>query len=207
MTSKDRRERDRERVRELILQAATELAGEEGIENVSIRKIAARIEYSPATIYHYFADKDEIIDNLLRRGYQKIVGALRSAQVPGADPQQRLREVARSYIKVVLANREEYKSFLLSTSPAILEQTSVLFPGASLKRPTVAMACQDIKALYGDAEVTDQHVELTAQVLWAAAFGLALRMVIEETPPDQAERLIERHVEFIAAALPRPQHV
>ena len=54
MGIKERQERDREAVRRSILDAARELFVAEGFQNVSIRKIAERIEYSPAAIYGYF---------------------------------------------------------------------------------------------------------------------------------------------------------
>jgi hypothetical protein len=50
MGIKERQERDREAVRRSILDAARELFVSEGYRNVSIRKIAEKIEYSPAAI-------------------------------------------------------------------------------------------------------------------------------------------------------------
>src|SRR4029079_4852456 len=60
MGIKQRHERDREAVRRAILDAARDLFVTEGYQNVSLRKIAERIEYSPAAIYGYFASKDDI---------------------------------------------------------------------------------------------------------------------------------------------------
>jgi len=60
MGIKERQERDREAVGRSILDAARDLFVAEGFQNVSIRKIAERIEYSPAAIYGYFSSKDDI---------------------------------------------------------------------------------------------------------------------------------------------------
>ena len=60
----ERKERERKELRQQILDAARELFVHEGYENVSMRKIADKIEYSPAAIYTYFANKDEILDCL-----------------------------------------------------------------------------------------------------------------------------------------------
>ncbi|MEX0893041.1 MAG: helix-turn-helix domain-containing protein, partial [Gemmatimonadota bacterium] len=54
----ERREREREQVRTLIVEAARDILSAEGLEALSMRAIAERIEYSPATIYLYFKDKD-----------------------------------------------------------------------------------------------------------------------------------------------------
>lgn len=55
-----RKEREKEEMRRLILDAALRLFREHGYDGVSIRNIAEAIEYSPGTIYLYYKDKSEI---------------------------------------------------------------------------------------------------------------------------------------------------
>ncbi|MFX8778120.1 helix-turn-helix domain-containing protein, partial [Acinetobacter baumannii] len=57
----ERKEKQKLELKRLILDASMKLFVEEGFENVSIRKIADLIEYSPTTIYLYFKDKNEIL--------------------------------------------------------------------------------------------------------------------------------------------------
>src|ERR1700751_5990019 len=72
MGIKERQERDREAVRRSIHDAARELFVSEGYQNVSIRKIAERIEYSPAAIYSYFPSKDDIFFALAEEGFRLL---------------------------------------------------------------------------------------------------------------------------------------
>ena len=72
MGIKERQERDREAIRRSILDAARELFVTEGYQNVSIRKIAERIEYSPAAIYSYFPSKDDIFFALAEEGFRQL---------------------------------------------------------------------------------------------------------------------------------------
>ena len=72
MGIKERQERDREAVRRAILDAARELFVSEGYGNVSIRKIAERIEYSPAALYGYFPCKDDIFFALAEEGFRLL---------------------------------------------------------------------------------------------------------------------------------------
>src|SRR5215510_9753108 len=74
MGIKERQERDREAVSRAILDAARELFVIEGYHNVSIRKIAERIEYSPAAIYGYFPSKDDIFFALAEEGFRLLHG-------------------------------------------------------------------------------------------------------------------------------------
>ncbi len=74
MGIKERQERDREAVRRAILDAARDLFVKEGYEQVSIRKIAELIEYSPAAIYGYFPSKDDIFFALAEEGFCLLHG-------------------------------------------------------------------------------------------------------------------------------------
>jgi AcrR family transcriptional regulator len=69
---KERQEREREAVARAILDAARELFVAEGYSNVSIRKIAEKIEYSPAAIYSYFPSKDDIFLALAEEGFRLL---------------------------------------------------------------------------------------------------------------------------------------
>src|SRR5262249_38176739 len=96
MGIKERQERDREAVRRAILDAARELFVAEGFQNVSIRKIAERIEYSPAAIYGYFPSKDDIFFALAEEGF-RLLGdpskGERRDQLATLDPLQRIRSM------------------------------------------------------------------------------------------------------------------
>jgi AcrR family transcriptional regulator len=70
---KERQEREREAVARAILDAARDLFVAEGYHNVSIRKIAERIEYSPAAIYSYFPSKDDIFFALAEEGFRILL--------------------------------------------------------------------------------------------------------------------------------------
>ena len=84
MGVKERQEREREAVARAILDAARDLFVVEGYRNVSIRKIAEKIEYSPAAIYSYFPSKDDIFMALAEEGFRMLFG--NSDDPPLADP-------------------------------------------------------------------------------------------------------------------------
>lgn len=72
MGVKERQEREREATARAILDAARDLFVAEGYHNVSIRKIAEKIEYSPAAIYSYFPSKDDIFLALAEEGFRML---------------------------------------------------------------------------------------------------------------------------------------
>jgi len=91
MGIKERQERDREAVRRSILDAARELFVTEGFQNVSIRKIAERIEYSPAAIYSYFAGKDDIFFALAEEGFRLLCSGTPSGNGAARTPLEQVR--------------------------------------------------------------------------------------------------------------------
>ena len=90
MGVKERQEREREAVSRAILDAARDLFVAEGYHNVSIRKIAERIEYSPAAIYGYFPSKDDIFFALAEEGFRTLL-AMPAARVDEADDLKAIR--------------------------------------------------------------------------------------------------------------------
>src|SRR5436309_13500905 len=70
MGIKERHSRERENVRNAIQEAARSLFLAQGYANVSMRKIAEQIEYSPGAIYSYFGSKEDIFFALAEEGLQ-----------------------------------------------------------------------------------------------------------------------------------------
>src|SRR6185295_794571 len=103
MGIKERQERDREAIRRAILDAARELFVSEGYQNVSIRKIAERIEYSPAAIYGYFASKDDIFFALAEEGFH----LLRSGSEPVDETKPPLERVRAIFWRLYEFSRDQ----------------------------------------------------------------------------------------------------
>src|SRR5215470_7221170 len=113
MGIKERHERERVALREAILNAARELFVTEGYRNVSMRKIAERIEYSPAAIYSYFPSKDDIFFALAEEGF-RLLGDPGDPRAQAAmlklPPLERVRSV---FWRVYEFSREQPQYFAL----------------------------------------------------------------------------------------------
>ena len=208
MTIQERREKEIEVMREKILAAAEAIAADEGFEQVSIRKIAKKIQYSPATIYHYFKDKDSIIQILMQRGYGKIMAAVADPSIATLPPDQRLMAMSRNYIQAALSMPEEFKNAQLNTSEEALQFTSSLFKGALKVKPALGALANCIKALPGNDSVDEDLLELTAQMVAASTFGLIIKLTVEkQIDAEQRQRLINFFIEDtvmkISAITPR----
>ncbi len=103
----ERREREKEQLRARIVEAASAIVSEEGLDALSMRSIADRIEYSPATIYLYFKDKDELIRSVVEEGAQRFEAAITSELEtvgPDASPKEQYAATGRAYALFALEN-------------------------------------------------------------------------------------------------------
>ena len=73
-------------MRQRILDAARELFVHEGYDAVSMRRIAARIEYSPTAIYLHFPDKESILSALCDETFEKLSARLTAHFTRTTDP-------------------------------------------------------------------------------------------------------------------------
>lgn len=112
----ERKEKQKLEIRKLILDASMKLFVEEGFENVSMRKIADLIEYSPTTVYLYFKDKDEILFVLHNVGFEKMLEMNRSlADIK--NPLIRLHKMGENYLAFGLENPEYYDLMFIQRAP------------------------------------------------------------------------------------------
>lgn len=94
MTTRElRHQQAREATRRAILDAALELFVAHGYPQVSLRNIAAKIDYSPGAIYSYFSSKDDIFLALAEEGF-RLLGAVHTARPDTDDPAADLAAVA-----------------------------------------------------------------------------------------------------------------
>ncbi|MBM3177216.1 MAG: TetR/AcrR family transcriptional regulator [Bacteroidetes bacterium] len=112
----ERKLRHKADLKKEILTAARELFTEKGWESTSIRNIAEKIEYSPATIYLYYKDKNEIIFDLHREGFRLLVNYL-DVLKGVKNPFERLQAMGRAYIRFALENQDTYKLLFVMEEP------------------------------------------------------------------------------------------
>lgn len=112
----ERKEKQKQDIKKMILDASMKLFIEEGFENVTMRKIADLIEYSPTTVYLYFKDKNEIFFHLHELGFQKMLEM--NSNLPGIkNPLMRLYKMGENYINFGMQNQEFYDVMFIQRAP------------------------------------------------------------------------------------------
>jgi AcrR family transcriptional regulator len=112
----ERKERHKEELKKEILMAAKALFMEKGYEATSIRNIAEKIEYSPATVYLYYKDKDEIMHALHHEGFKMLVGYFSEIGTI-SQPFERLIVMGKGYIRFAMENPDMYELIFVTKDP------------------------------------------------------------------------------------------
>jgi AcrR family transcriptional regulator len=207
MGVRDRRARQKQLLRQQILDAARELLVREGYEALSMRRVAERIDYSPTAIYLHFKDKQELVFSLCEETFAKLVHELEGLAREFPDPLVRLRMGMERYIRFGLKYPNHYiPAFVLAPSPDIeakrLEKMhSPDSPGMralGTLRQTIADGVKAKKLRKVDPEVA-------ARAVWASIHGItALLITYPEFPWGDPEAVIAGVLDSLIDGLKRP---
>jgi AcrR family transcriptional regulator len=202
MGIKERQERDRETVRRSILDAARELFVSEGYANVSIRKIAERIEYSPAAIYGYFPSKDDIFFALAEEGFQ-LLGT--PAEIHDGAPLDHLRQ---AFWRLYEFSKQHPQYFALMFVDREVPRISQEYERFAFVREVKARVVDLVRACV-DAGVFPSSTKpfVAFRVASMAMFGVAVmrlsgRMAPGEDPDTLARDALETVIAGLRAGVP-----
>src|ERR1700749_876000 len=104
MTRQERKERERAQRRQVIVNAARELAEAEGWESVTTRRLGDCIEYSQPGLYSHFEGNAPIVSAVALEGLGELAAFLHAARETAGSPRPEPRAVARAYLEFARAN-------------------------------------------------------------------------------------------------------
>jgi AcrR family transcriptional regulator len=170
----ERKERQKAELRDTILAAARRIFTEEGAEALTMRRIADAIEYSPGTIYTYFANREEIALQLVREGFEKLLAGLAPAMAV-EDPLERLRAIGRAYVAFGIADRQTYKLIFMEDAAyvyAVLGPSSDSPDADDPGRRAFGLLTGTIGDAIACGAMPPRDAALAADGLWAALHGV-----------------------------------
>jgi AcrR family transcriptional regulator len=168
----ERKHRMKEEVRCLILETAWKQILEEGVNALSIRKIAEAIEYSVPVIYTHFDSKDAILGEFMRKGYFLLNRLMVEARQTQKDPKKQLEAMALAYWTFAHDNKAYYQLMFGVAVPTCEE---------ALRIPEVKAFGDLIKSVLSE-EISggnhpDTSVEFKFFTYWSILHGqIAIRM-------------------------------
>ncbi len=165
----ERKEREKIEKRLLILEAAKQIFIEEGFEKASIRAISDRIEYSPATIYLYFKDKNELLFAIHELGFEKLLAEMSSAIDGIEDPIEQLRKRGYAYMKFAFENPEMYDLMFIQNAPIDTLKNQEVW---SCGEQNFTLLCETIQSCIDANLIRIKDLNVAAMSIWSFMHGL-----------------------------------
>ena len=170
MSSADRKAREKEELKTLILKASMKLFVEKGIEQTTIRNIAEAIDYSIGTVYVYFKDKNAILHALHTQCFTELGGQFR-VLYNVKDPMERLKAMGKVYIQYAMDNPDKYDlMFNLKAPMEFLNdiQAKEWDEGAA----TFEVLLTTVKDCIGAGYLKGHNLEPLSYLIWSCMHGI-----------------------------------
>lgn len=200
MGSAERKEREKHEMRELILSAAKDLFINEGFDHVTIRRIAEVIEYSPATVYLYFTDKDSILCALQEVGFREL---FKRQQILTAikHPAEKLRACGKIYIDFAMENQELYDLMFIMRAPMKAFESPDQW---NLGRDTYEVLQQIITDCIAQGYMKAPNPQIACFSMWALMHGVVSIFIRDRAPmivKDQQSGVINGILDFMMSEI------
>jgi AcrR family transcriptional regulator len=187
----ERKIRQKEEVRSSILEAAWDIVLAEGWQSLSIRKIAEVIEYSAPVIYDHFANKEAILLELSKKGFQILNEELIKARKRSVHPEKQIEAMAFSYWEFAFENKAYYQVMYGLGMPSCETMSEI-----SELRTFADLIMQPIKDLM-KASNTDTNPYLKLHTFWSMLHGLiSINMINSSEIKEDMNHLVIQ--DFIA---------
>ncbi|MCU0425457.1 MAG: TetR/AcrR family transcriptional regulator [Candidatus Kapabacteria bacterium] len=203
LKSTQRREREREELREQILDVAMNILIKEGYDAVTIRRLADEIAYTPGALYSYFKDKEEIIFALVLRAAKHLTSVFRAVESIN-NPLERLWAIGRAYITFAMEHQEYYDlMFIMSTPIQKMAETEYTEGHAAffILRSTVHDCMQQGYLPKADDDVA-------AFAMWSFVHGsvsLMIRKRMTMIPEEKYQDILDGAFSFLMSVM-LPKH-
>jgi AcrR family transcriptional regulator len=185
--------------RRAILDAALDLFIADGYAQVSIRNIAAKVEYSPGALYSYFTSKDEIFFALAEEGFRHL-GARDLTETPSDDPLDDVRASAWQLYEFSKEQPQYFSLVFLDRHVPRVSKEFERFGFISDMRTRVLAKVQ--RCIAEGAFPATTVAEVAMRLLWAPIFGIAAGRLSQRLPPEvDADALVRDAIDTTIAGI------
>lgn len=182
-----------------ILDAALALHAEEGLEALSMRRLAAQAGLSPMGLYRHHASKEALVAAMVEHGFEKLKRVL-LRPLRAVDPLDRLKERWDRTLTYSLTHPRLFDLMFLTPGLPVRRFPRDFTEGAS---PTFPLFVDDVQACMASGLFRPDDPKEVAFLLWTQLHGLLafhLRDRLSDSPA-QLKRRFHSHLERMLRGL------
>ena len=148
--------------------AAHDLVVSDGLEGLSLRRVAAVLGVTAPALYAHIDDKHDLLEAVATREFERLIERLEA--IPATDPLERVRGFARAYVEHARSEPALFQVLFLfrpQWTPGAPED------GSSAATRAFAFAASTVEAAMGAGALRPDDPVKVSIALWAAAHGAA----------------------------------
>jgi AcrR family transcriptional regulator len=177
--------REKDDIRARILATAWQMVKEEGWQSLSIRKIATAVDYSIPVIYDHFENKEAIVFEFARQGFQLLTKKIQKAVDKRDGPAEQLKAIADAYWTFALKHKEYYQlMYGIGMAGCEIEKC---FPERADFR---TMVMEPIKALMAKGKNRDDNPFLKYFTFWSILHGLISIRSLDSNVSEHVNKMV-----------------
>jgi AcrR family transcriptional regulator len=155
-----------EATRKVLRDAAHEMIRVGGLDDLSMRALAARVGVSAMAAYRYYPGKDTLVEDIRTCVRRDFASFLQAAAADTSDPIGKFRSLCSAYLEYALRNEEDYRLMFGTVASSLATPPDV--PGASAWQMLVH-ALESLPGAGSHENIIDQ-----AHLIWATLHGLVM---------------------------------
>src|SRR3954470_14162302 len=198
--------------RDQILDAAEQLFAARGFARTTIKDIGSAAGLNSALLYYYFADKDELYHEVLRRFVSRLVARTMSELTAEGSPDDRLRALLRAQAELLIENphfpRLMVRELAESEGAHAVEQFHLLASTTFRRLCELIEEGQRTGIFRKDVDPRFAAISTVAQLVYFFVARPAIRVLLKAGPEGPSPKVVRdfaRHAaDFALAALAAP---
>jgi len=196
----ERKEREKQELRELILRTASKQFAEHGFDKVSMRSIAREIEYSPTTIYLYFKDKNELLYAMSEKAFGEFNKYLVHANVE-KDAISKLRRLGREYVRFGLECPDYYDLMFIRYNTMMAMEAKESW---DLGMNSHKLLSSTVEACQQEGYFAGKDPDILSFMIWSFVHGVVtmhIRNRMRMYPENEHQKFIDEAGEMFSTFL------
>jgi AcrR family transcriptional regulator len=158
-----------------LIKAGVEILAKEGVDGLSLRKVAQKAGVSHSAPYSHFPDKQSLIAAISTEGFNQLYSELKTVTEQYKDnPKRQLMDGAQAYVQFAMNNADTFKIMF----SGILEKEKEYTSFVDVSRKTFELVVGIVRACQGDGVLRSTSPEMTAVAVWGQVHGI-ISLVLE----------------------------
>ena len=188
-------------LKDACIEAAQAVIAEHGIEKLSLRDVARRLNVSHQAPYKHYPSRDHLLAEVIRRCFRRFTVALNNRN-RSDDPKEDMRALGTSYLSFALQNPLEYRLMFGTPWPQVQVSPELVIDS----QHSFNVLREALTPLYAGTGVEADVIDGDAMFVWSSMHGLATILQSQvmqhlDLKPDVIQHAAENVMQMIDVAL------